>query len=128
MIEITVKYVDGVRFVDSWKVVEPIEVRHGVQIERVSRQLLEASPGAESFLKMIGLKRVEVEPWTDVYIYAFYPMSWLWLEFIRRASCVYWRILRWLYNNARMFKQIPEGEMFSWRYSTPYTWLKRIHK
>ena len=121
MIEITTDEIEGVKFI---KLVEPIERRCGV--EKVSCRLLTSE--MEFALKINGFRRGEFIPFMDAYEYIQYPLPYYWYRTVNFILKGYWKALKFLYDNARLFKQIPEGECFSWRYFTPYVWFKNKSK
>ena len=122
MIEITTKTVDGVNFIFDFKIVEPRDKEYGLSIEYVDwRCEKEVKP----ILYALGLRRIGERLERAVSIYAFYPWGYFQYKLIIGLARIYWRVIAWLYDNARLFKQIPEYERFSWKYFTPYTWLKR---
>ena len=127
MIEITVDEIEGTRFLKDFKLVEPLEKRHGVVVERVSCRELQD----ENFnlaLKLMGFRRGELIYWYDAYEYVQYPIPYYWYRAVNLFLKCYWKVLKFLYDNARLFKQIPEGECFSWRSFTPYVWFKKLKK
>lgn len=126
MIEVTVKYLEGLNFIADIKIVEPREKRNGVFIEYVDKKLLREAPEFKHILRAFGMRKTGdcLERGAD--IYTFYPWGYLQYKVIHLLVKVYWKAIFWLYNNARMFKQIPSGEMFSWSYFTPYTWVKGV--
>jgi hypothetical protein len=127
MIEITEKYVDGVRFIDKMRVLDMDERRFGIPVHYVD-DLLGKQDGVAMFLRTHGLSKVgeAIERRADIYVSG--PIDpilyWLGERFFRW----YWKAVRWSYNNLRVFKQIPPGYMFSWRYFTPYVWFKGLPK
>jgi len=126
MITTKVKVLEGVRFRIDVSLEEPFEYRHWVRVEKVSRRLLDNSKEFRIILKALGFREVEEEPWTDSVIFAQYPVCYIRYKAVQFLVNSYWKILLFLYDNARLFKRIPEGEQFSWRYFTPYTWFKAI--
>ena len=125
MIETTVDTIDGVQFLKDIRIVEPIEKRHGVPVELVSWRLADNNPEFIRALKLLGLKKIDFDPSYRADVYAKFPISYIRLKITMAALHTYWAIIRWLYNNARVFKQIPENGCFSWRYFTPYTWFNK---
>lgn len=121
MIEVSVKYVDGVQFLDKVKIKPPYEYRNGVRVELVSGKMADY-PLIKKTLKSLGLKKVDRELRRRVDIYASYPVNFIRYKVIMFLWRCYWVTVWWLYDNARMFKQIPEAQVFSWRYFTPYVW------
>ncbi len=122
MIEVTAKYVDGVNFIDKVKIIS-WERRHGIPVQQVDYKVLK-EPLVKSILKSLMLEEVDYDPCCRITYFAQRPVNDYVFKLIKWSFSVYWYLVRWLYNNARMFKQIPSGEMFSWRYFTPYTWFK----
>lgn len=122
MIVTTVEEVDGVRFIASVRIIEPREKRNGVCVELVSRMISDDT-GIGAILKGFGMKNVGRDLYQDVDIYAFYPWGYCQYKIAQYLFKAYWWLIRFLYDNARLFKEIPPGEMFSWRYLTPYRWM-----
>lgn len=126
MLQMSVKYLEGLNFHWDIKIVEPREKQNGVYVEFIDRNLLRQSPELAVIFKAIGLHKVDehFESFTDVYAWG----RWGKLRFslIRLLILAYWRTLYFLYDNGRVFKEIPPGQCFSWRYFTPYTWLRFI--
>ena len=125
MIEVSIKHLEGLNFMADVKIVEPREKRNGVYVEYVDERLLDSSLEFKFILRAIGMRQVGEAFEKRAYIYGFYPWGYWQYKVIRHLARVYWMLLLWLYDNARMFKQIPPAEMFSWKYFTPYTWFKR---
>jgi len=121
-----VKLLEGVRFIINVKLEEPFEHKYGVRIERISGRLLAESKEFRIILKALGFRKVEEEPWTDNIIYVQYPVCYIRYKAIQALINAYYKTILFLYDNARLFKKIPEGEQFSWRYFTPYTWFKAL--
>ena len=116
---------EGVRFISSVKFAEPYDYENGVRVEKISKRLLDQVPETALLLNSLGLRKVGKDLWFDAYVYASYPLGYIQYKIVRHILMGYWWLMRFLYNNARMFKQIPSGGCFSWRYFTPYTWFKR---
>ena len=125
MIESTIDTIDGVHFLKDIKFVDPYEYENGVHIEKVSRRLLDKAPETEGILKVMGMREVGIDYCLDAVIYARYPMGYFVYKATHHLLRGYWWLIRFLYNNARMFRQIPEAECFSWKYFTPYVWFKK---
>ena len=123
MIEITIKYIDGVQFLDTFKIVSWEKV-DGVNAQLVSRKLINQSY-TNHIIRTLGLVKVgyDASMRADIFVKK-YGLSRLYLK----LSKVYWRLVRFMYDNCRLFKQIPLGSEFSWRYFTPYTWIKKHGK
>jgi len=125
MLEISVRYLEGLNFHMDIKVIEPREKLNGVYVEYLDNRTLHSSPEMPLILKAIGMKRAGYCLERDTEIWAWQPWGYIQYRLIHWFIKTYWWLLRWLYDNARMFKQIPPGTMFSWKYFTPYTWLRR---
>ena len=125
MIEATESCIDGVRFIDNIRFCEPYLYENGVKVERVSERLLIEGRHIDLMLKALGLRRVGWDYCYRSAVYAHYPIGYVQYKAVRFLLQGYWRTIKFLYSNARMFKQIPEAECFSWRYFTPYTWFKK---
>ena len=117
MIEIIEREVEGVRFIVDLKIQEPDFKVGGVGVHRVSQRFIgDSSCNPESW----GLRKVGYDASWRAFEYA--AKGYLLVKLIRVVNKAYWHTLRFLYDNVRMFKQIPGGEAFSWRYFTPYVW------
>ena len=128
MIESTIETIDGVHFLKDARFVEPYEYENGVRVERITQRLLDRSPETEGLLLIMGMRKVGVDPCFDADIYARYPMGYFIYRTIHHLLKGYWWVLRFLYNNARIFQQIQAGECFSWRYFTPYVWIRKLQR
>jgi hypothetical protein len=123
MIEGTVTTIEGVRFY-SWEIVEPTEKLNGVPIEYVDPYLKD-NIDVKIGLRALGLRKIDYDISKRADIYAKYPINVIRYKVIMFLLSIYWNTIHWLYDNARMFKQIPESSQFSWKYFTPYTWIRR---
>lgn len=123
MIEISIKVIDGVNFIDNMKVLEPDSTWEGVPVHRVEGKYRHANDLLFG-LRMLGLRKVGFDFSRRADLYTSYPVDWFRAKVNHAFIVIYWAIIRWLYNNARFFKQIPESQPFSWRYFTPFTWFK----
>lgn len=126
MITTTVSQVDGLNFIVDVKLEPPFEYRNGVRVELVSSRVLVEAPECKLILTALGFELVDFDLVTDSYIYAQLPYRFIQYKVVSFLLRFYWWSIRFLYNNARMFKQIPQGERFSWRYFTPYVWFSII--
>ena len=126
MIESTIETIDGVHFLKDARFVEPYEYENGVRVERITQRLLDRSPETEGLLLIMGMRKVGFDYPYAAAIYAHYPMGYFIYRTIHHLLKGYWWVLRFLYNNARLFQQIPPAECFSWRYFTPYVWFRAI--
>jgi hypothetical protein len=126
MIETTIKQVDGLNFVIDVKLVPPFEYRNGVRVELVSSRMSVEAPEFKLILTALGFELVDFDGCTNSYIYAQLPYRFIQYKVARFLLRFYWWSIRSLYDNARMFKQIPQGERFSWRYFTLYVWFSII--
>jgi len=126
MVAISINHLEGLNFIADVKIVEPREKKNGVFIEYVKRDIRLKSPELHLILKAFGMRKVGEEYEMDSDIYTFYPWGYAQYKFIHFWLKIHWRIIHWLYDNGRMFKQIPSGEMFSWSYFTPYVWVKNL--
>ena len=127
MIETTIREVGGVRFYENIRILEPDYKKFGIGLHWISDKLL--MRGDTEFLryiKAVGLRQVEHDPSMRACGYALYPMSYWRFKVVEFLFKCYWWSIRWVYDNARFFKQIPAGECFSWRYFTPYIWYKKM--
>ena len=118
---------EGVRFISKIRFVEPYEYENGVRVEKVERRQIEQEPEAALLLNSLGLKRVGFDDCWDAYIYALYPIGYVQYKVVQHILTGYYWLVKFLYNNARMFQQIPVGTQFSWKYFTPYAWLRRLY-
>ena len=126
MIEVTVHDREGVKFYE-YCLIEPFRRENGVIVEHIRASLM-GRPHIQQMITDLGLVYVGHDVVTDSEIYT---LSELALRFYRtreRLFRVYWSAIRFLYYNARMFQQVPEGERFSWRYFTPYAWLRALKR
>lgn len=119
---------EGVRFLSRVRFVEPYDYENGVWVEKVSRRTLDQVPETALLLKSLGLKKVGFDHRWDTNVYALYPLGYIQYKVIRHALTGYWWLVRFLYNNARMFQQISSAECFSWKYFTPYVWIKKLQR
>ena len=126
MIEVSINHLEGLNFIADVKIVEPREKENGVFIERIEGNLAKKSPEFISIIKAFGMRKVGRSVVTDTDVYTFYPWGYFQYRLVHFWFRIYWEAIRWLYNNARMFKAIPQGEMFSWSYFTPYIWIKSL--
>ena len=120
MIEVSVKVVDGVRFIDTIKVVPPYYTRNGVKVELVHYNIIRE---AQPILGILGYKKCGYDIITDSYIFVptwYHKFIYKILEFL---LLLYHRSIWFLYDNARLFREIPPGECFSWRYFILYHYL-----
>lgn len=109
----------GRSFIDSVRVVPPIYREHGVHVELVS-WLMDKVPETQKMMSSLGFKRLGERPEDGAWVYVRQgrcALQYKVLESLHRAQLP---ILRWLYFHARLFQTIPPGEMFSWRYFTPF--------
>ena len=127
MIEITIRVVDGVRFYGNIRVLAPDIKRYGVGIHLLNESIVQDAE-LMRYLKIVGLKKVGYDFSLRSGEYTETTRSFLWYKAFNRFFVVYWWCIRWLYDNARVFKQIHEGTMFSWKYFTPYVWYKGLWK
>jgi len=121
MIELTTDSIDGINFIKDFRLVEPFERENGVVIERITQNNKRTML---PILRALGLREVGFDHLYRCYIYAHYPLPFFWYKAVKFSLKAYWRVIRFLYDNGRIFKQIPASEPFSWRYFTPYTWFK----
>lgn len=126
MIEVSVKHLEGLNFIVDVKIVEPREKKNGVYIEYVDRRTLYESPVFKFILRAFGMRQIGEAPERHAYIYAFHPWGYWQYKMIYLLIKAYLMSLWWLYGNARIFKQIPPAEMFSWKYFTLYIWCKTL--
>ena len=123
MIEVTVGYVDGVKFITHMKLLQPDDTLNGVPIHEVDSEL-EKHPQVKESLRILGLHRVGFNYPRSASLYAEGLPRYITAVIVGGLLQVYWFLVRWLYDNARFFKQIPEYQPFSWRYFTPYSWFR----
>ena len=126
MIETTISEVDGVRFYKNIKILEPDDTIGGFPVHYIPNRIADCDIEFMRAIKALCLKRVGVVFSMDAGQYAQSPMPFLAIKVAQFAIKTYWASIRWLYDNARFFKQIPVGECFSWRYFTPYAWYKKL--
>lgn len=123
MIEIIMSQVNGVRLIKGIRILEPDDIIHGIPVHRVDSQRINQT--IILMIEAMGLRRVDFDLLRREYLYAAYPVYTMRYKVTAWLIKCYGYLILWLYDNARMFKQIPESEVFSWRYFTPYTWFKR---
>ncbi len=128
MILTTVKTIEGVQFISDIEIVEPREKIHGVYVELIGYNLSHSAKELPSILHKLGLRHTGYDINRDSYIYAFYPWGYYQYKIMRVILKAYWWSLWFLYNNTRVFKEIPHNEVFSWHYFTPYVWVKICYK
>ena len=128
MIETTVNTVDGVMFYENIRLLEPDETIGGMGIHWIPDRVVRDEPELIRAIRALGLKRVGFDYCRDSFEYAHFPMPYIPIRLVQFSLRVYWKTLRWVYDNARVFKQIPANECFSWRYFTPYVWYRGISK
>ena len=128
MIETTEDTIDGITFYKDIKILEPDDTIGGLPVHRISDRVIMRDDELMRAIKALGLKRVgrDIRHWGGCELYAQFPSPFIPIKVIQFTLRVYWAVIRWLYDNARVFKQIPVGECFSWRYFTPYVWYKKI--
>jgi len=126
MIEATVDIVEGVRFIKSIRILKSDTKRHGVSVHLISYELEREEPDFIKKIKLMGLRKVGYDDSLKASEYAEYPMNFLRYHISKGLLGCYWAIVSWLYDNARVFKQIPISEPFSWSYFTPYVWYKDL--
>ena len=102
---------------------EPYEYKMGVRIERVSDRFM--TPECAEKVRFLGLRKVGVDSWARCTIYAHYPMGYAWYKVAHFLLREYRRVI-WLLMKSRMF-QVPLGDRFSWRYFTPYVWVRGLN-
>lgn len=119
---------EGVRFLSRVRFTEPYDYENGVRVEKVSKRTIEQAPETTMILNGLGLKKVGFDYHWDAYVYAGYPLGYTQYKIARHVLTGYWWLMRFLYNNARIFQQIPSGTPFSWKYFTPYVWVKKARK
>lgn len=117
---------EGIRFLGKIRFCEPYDYENGVRVEKVTRRFLEQSPELSHILRTLGLRKVGFDFCYDANVYAHYPMGYVQYKVTHHLFTGYWWLVRFLYNNARIFQQIPPAECFSWRYFAPYVWIKKL--
>ncbi len=130
MIETTIREVDGVRFYENIKILEPDDTIGGFGVHYIPDRLRLHVPELMRAIKLLGLKKVgrnaAIMGGSDTY--AQFPVFYIGVKVAYVLLKIYWGTVRWLYDNARFFKQIPESHPFSWSYFTPYVWYRRLIK
>jgi len=128
MIETTIDHVDGVTFYKNIRILEPDDTIGGMGVHLISWRLIDQDPELMRAIKVLGLRKVGEDICVRADRYAQFPLPYLLIKLIQFALKIYWHSIRWLYDNARVFKQIPENQCFSWTYFTPYVWYRKILK
>ena len=125
MIETTVDTIDGVQFLKNVRILEPDDTVSGMGVHFIPDRATRYDHELMRAIRILGLRRVgrRVECMAD--LYAQFPVPFIGIKAVQFALRIYWVSIRWLYDNARVFKQIPENGCFSWKYFTPYTWFKK---
>ena len=125
MIETTIRTIEGVQFIENIRILESDDKLHGVPVHRINSRVLENDELMRT-IKAKGLREVGYDCERDEALYAQFPVNFFKAIILNTLFAEYWAIVRWLYDNARVFKQIPPGTMFSWRYFTPYCWCLKL--
>ena len=107
MIETTEDIIEGARFLRT-RICEPYEYEKGVRVEKVSYRVL--THECAGVLRLLGLRKVGEEPWTDCAIYAHYPIGYAQYKVVHFLLRGYWWAIRFLYRNARMFQEISPAD------------------
>ena len=128
MIEVAVSEIEGVQFYTNIKILEPDEWIAGMGIHRIHNKVVRGESQFMRAIKVLGLRRVGEQPEYKAGIYAQFPLPYIPIKVIQSWLKIYWWVIRFLYDNARIFQQIPPMYPFSWAYFTPYTWYKRIFR
>ena len=128
MIEGTISQVDGVDFYTNIRILEPDEKIGGMGVHRITRDTREHNPEFMRSIRAMGLREVGYDLSYRSFLYAESTKSYITIKMVQFSLRLYWWNIRFLYDNARFFKKIPEGECFSWAYFTPYTWFKGLRK
>lgn len=127
MIEITTSEVDGVRFYKGIRILEPDDRIGGFPIHFIP-DVAVRDPELMRAIKVLGLKRVGRDLPSLSELYAQFPRAYIGVKLTQFMLSVYWGVIRWLYDNARVFKEIPPYEHFSWQYFTPYVWCRKVRE
>ncbi|KKN74709.1 hypothetical protein LCGC14_0387510 [marine sediment metagenome] len=127
MIVTTVKEIDGVKFLINIRILEPDDTIGGFPVHYISDRTTYRDTQFMLAVKLMGLKKVaraaNIGGGSDAY--AQFPIPFIGIKVTQFLLRIYWHIIYLLYSNARFFKEIPQGECFSWRYFTPYVWFKK---
>lgn len=128
MIEATIKEIDGVRFYSNIRILESDDTIGGFPIHYIPDRVSLQEPELIKAIKLLGLRKVgrNLVMCGGSDVYAQLPAPYIGVRIVQVLLRMYWGIIRWLYGNARFFKQVPEAECFSWRYFTPYAWFKKL--
>ena len=130
MIETTISEVEGVRFYKNIRILGPDDTVGGMGVHIIPDRVMVRDPELMRAIRVLGLKRVGRDMCRagGSELYAQFPMPYFAIKVVQFALKIYWATIRWLYDNARVFKQIPESECFSWKYFTLYVWYRGITK
>jgi len=128
MIETTIDQVDGVTFYKNIRILEPDDTVGGMGVHLIPWRVIDQDPNLIRAIRAMGLRRVGEQPNYRVDLYAQFPLPFLSIKLVQFALKIYWHSIHWLYDNACVFKQIPESQCFSWSYFTPYVWYRKITK
>lgn len=126
MIETTIDEVDGVQFLKDIRILEPDDTVGGMGVYRIDDKTAVWNPEVMRAIKVLGLRRVGRQVEWRANLYAQFPIPFLPIKLVQFALRVYWATIRFLYDNARVFKQIPPNQCFSWTYFTPYVWFRKL--
>ena len=124
MIEVTEKIIDGAKFY-TYSLSKPDIVIYGIPIYQLSDKILMGTD-VSSRLSALGLRFVAHYPACRYRLYAQYPIPYFRFKVLEFLARIYWAVLHFSYNNACLFRRIPEGECFSWKYCFFYCWYKSL--
>lgn len=126
MIEVTTREVDGILFIRDMKILEPDGTYGGVPYHIVQRR--NADEECLRFIKAAGLRKAGRLDVQDADMYTEGNISYWRIKTAGFLFRIYWSVVKWLYDNGRIFKQITPGSRFSWSYFTPYCWLSTLKR
>tara|TARA_Y100000310_G_scaffold343107_1_gene449231 strand:- start:2835 stop:3221 length:387 start_codon:yes stop_codon:yes gene_type:complete len=128
VIETAIKTVDGVDFITNIRILEADDTIGGFSVHRISDCVIRREAHIMQAIKAMGFKRVGRDMRYRSDLYAQFPIPYIQIKIMQFVLRVYWNALWWLYDNARMFKEVSPTEAFSWKYFTPYVWYKKVRK
>mgnify|MGYP001616748254 FL=1 len=124
MLSISIAEVDRVKFIQNICILGHDDKVNGVPVHRIPSRYLDNE--LRRAIKALGMRKVDFDYRWDAEIYVVSDLLAWRFKIANFALKVYWGAIKWLYDNARFFKMIPQGEQFSWQYFTPYCWWENL--
>lgn len=126
MIEVKSYLVDGTEFNQIHRILEPDERIGRVGVHRLPSSLESRTPEIVRLLKLAGIKKVKYDAYRNQDLYAESVLPYAYIKTFLFILKAYWWTIRFLYNNACMFRRKPAFETFTWKSFTPYCWYQNI--